>query len=344
MSSNVFNSLRTVTAVSALCSVLSACSVNGTYPDATEPDAAKLRFISTSQNATLDYFDAQHCDGLTTGILNNIFLADTRRRVDMKIAPPADAKGYLEIKLTPGKEAFLKVNTLASSSVCGTALNLTPKAGTEYELTLDDAPGQCTFLLERLTRINGKEVRQPMPMFETGLPACNGHNRVFPAPLPDTAERTALIDAIVETKAQSMPGHAGAASGLHDKVSMLFAERKAQLAQLKLPDDYWVHYLQNLEVYEREADQRHERALEYYKKVYRMRLQGTDDQMLKRWLHPDSDDARAIVEANDKIMLRYYQNTSKAVVLDTIDRHVQRMSQLDKRFSVCERSALCWQY
>ena len=37
-------------------------------------DAAKLRFISNTSNTTIDVYDAEHCMGQTTGMLNNIFL------------------------------------------------------------------------------------------------------------------------------------------------------------------------------------------------------------------------------------------------------------------------------
>ena len=74
-------------ALSALFVLLGGCSVNGSYPDAIEPDAAKLRFVANTSNATLDYFDAAHCDGQTTGILNNMLLSDTARRVGMTQGP-----------------------------------------------------------------------------------------------------------------------------------------------------------------------------------------------------------------------------------------------------------------
>lgn len=93
--SPIFPSLRALTAL-VLMSLLAGCSLNGTYPDATEPDAAKLRFISNTSNTTIDVYDPQHCMGQTTGMLNNIFLVDTRRRVDMSVPPPAKARGLLE--------------------------------------------------------------------------------------------------------------------------------------------------------------------------------------------------------------------------------------------------------
>lgn len=149
--SPVFPSPRALTAL-VLTSLLAGCSVNGTYPDATEPDAAKLRFISNTSNTTIDVYDAQHCMGQTTGMLNNIFLVDTRRRVGMSVPPPAKARGLLEFKLAPGKETMLMINTNGGSYVCGKSMSLTPKAGEEYEVTFDMARGICTTSLQRLTR------------------------------------------------------------------------------------------------------------------------------------------------------------------------------------------------
>ncbi|WP_256344686.1 hypothetical protein [Pseudomonas sp. I8001] len=92
MSLSLLHSPRAFIAL-ALVTLLSGCSVHGTYPDAAEPDAAKLRFISNTTNSTLFVYDAQHCMGETTGILNNMFLVDTKRRVDMLVPPPPTAHG-----------------------------------------------------------------------------------------------------------------------------------------------------------------------------------------------------------------------------------------------------------
>lgn len=336
--------LKVSTAFALACCLLSACSVNGTYPDASEPDAAKLRFISKAQNSTLDYFDADHCEGLTTGMLNNILMADTGRRVDMKISPPADAKSYLEIKLKPGKDAFLRVNTNGGSYVCGNAFNFTPEPGEEYELTLDTDPGKCTTLLQRLTRVNGRDMRRPLPMFETGLSACNGRSPLFPKPLSETPQRAALINLIVEDSALKIPGDGVSPHRSHEKIDSLIIERKLLIGPISLPNEYWAQYRHNLKVYEDEATNNHLRSLEFYKNVYRMRLQGTQDEVLHQWLSPTDQAVEARVVANDKIMVQYYENTKKSMALETVNRHLKRMSQLDMRFDVCEQFAECWKY
>ncbi|BCQ61028.1 hypothetical protein PBOI14_27780 [Pseudomonas sp. Boi14] len=83
-----FSQWRVRGAVSIAALLLGGCSFNGTYPDASAPDAAKLRFISSSDSSTLDLFDAEHCGGQTTGLLNNLFSANTRRRAAMSAAAP----------------------------------------------------------------------------------------------------------------------------------------------------------------------------------------------------------------------------------------------------------------
>ncbi|WP_071870597.1 hypothetical protein [Atopomonas hussainii] len=344
MQLSFLNATQTVIAVGVLCSLLSACSVNGTYSDAREPDAAKLRFIANAPNATLDYYDAQYCEGLTTGMLNNMLMANAERRAGMKVAPPADTKSYLEIKLQPGKEAFLRVNTNSGSSVCGNAFNFTPQSGGEYELVFATEPGRCTTLLRRLTHINGGDVRSPLPMFETGLPACSGRSPLFPAPLPSTPQRNALIDAIIETSATSIPHVPEMKYDLEGKLDKLVVERKTLIGSLKLPDEYWAQYRRNLEILEDDLNNSHERALEFYKNVYRMRLQRTEDEVLEQWLMPKDGAIRERVAANDKAMVLYYANTAKSVALETMDNHLARMSQLDQQFGVCERFLDCWRY
>lgn len=57
---------RRALGATAFALLLSGCSVSGTYPDAIEPDAAKLRFSSDMSSSTLALFDEQHC-GPSTG-------------------------------------------------------------------------------------------------------------------------------------------------------------------------------------------------------------------------------------------------------------------------------------
>lgn len=348
---SLFCSLRGVTLAVLLSSLLSGCSFNGNYPDATEPDAAKLRFVANTENATLNYFDGAHCDGLSTGLLNNLFSGDTQRRVGMSVAPLASAKGYLEIKLKPDQDAYLQIQTLGSYSVCGNSLNLTPERGAEYELTLDSGRGYCTVLLQRVQRIDGKDVRRPIPIVRNGLPACIGRNPMFvklPDALPDTPRRVALINQIIDSSIIPVmkpdPVKDASARSTPEKLDSLIAERKGKLG-FTLPDDYWALYRQNLIAFDDEAAQDKTQTLKRYTDEYRLRLQRLDEPKLELWAaKPEgqsiSNNAEAFAEF--KSMTIYYFQASKGVLLGTINHHLDRMAQMDRQYGVCERYSECW--
>ncbi|NWE12951.1 hypothetical protein [Pseudomonas yamanorum] len=162
-------------AVAALfVSVLAGCAAKSNYVDATEPDAAKLRFVSNSSNAKLYYLDDQHCAGREAGALNNLYVPDTPRRAGMIVPPPAKARGFLEIKVKPGTEGYVFVSTDGYSWMCGFQIGLTPEANAEYEVTLNVRGNKCGVELSRLGRVDGKDVRVPMPAVQNGTPACLG--------------------------------------------------------------------------------------------------------------------------------------------------------------------------
>lgn len=346
-----FNSSRAVAIVTFVSALLSGCSVNGTYPDATEPDAAKLRFVANTENATLDYFDGTHCDGLTTGILNNLFLGDTSRRAGMSSAPPADARGYLEIKLKPEQDAYLRVNTLSTFSVCGTTLNLTPERNAEYELTFDARPGQCRTLLQRVTRVDGKDVRTPVPIERKGLPACIGRSPLFvklPDPLPDTPHRVTLINQIIDDSTNPAmkpdPAKDNSDRSTPEQLDKLLAERQGKLG-FTLPDDYWALYRQNLIAFDDEAAQNKAQTFKRYTDEYRLRLQRLDDQQLEAWAKPEDKSAKPVNKAafeQYKAMTLFYFEAQKNVLVETINHHLDRMAQMDRQYKVCERYSECW--
>ncbi|OWP73631.1 hypothetical protein [Pseudomonas sp. K2I15] len=333
----------------ALVSLLSGCSVHGTYPDATEPDAAKLRFISNTSNTTLDIYDAQHCTGQTTGMLNNFLMADTKRRADMLVPPPAKARGLLEIKLAPGKDTMLMINTNGGSYVCGKSFNLTPKAGEEYEVIFDLQGGRCSTLLQRLSRLDGKDVRIPQPLFETGMPSCQGKGPIFGKLLPDTPQRTVLIDRIIEERAQLITAivsenKVDRMQTSPQELDELIAKRKALMGSYNLPPDYWNQYRQNYELSNKESAGRITRALGLYTDVYRLRLRGTEDAILEQWMQPKDSAIKVRVAENDKLMLQYYGNARKSVTMEVVNHHMERMAQLDQRFDVCAHFDKCARY
>ncbi|WP_041023432.1 hypothetical protein, partial [Pseudomonas sp. SHC52] len=239
-------------ALSALFVLLGGCSVNGSYPDATEPDAAKLRFVADTSNATLDYFDAAHCDGQTTGILNNLLLGDTARRVGMSVPAPKDAKGYLEVKLKPGEQIHLRTNMNTGYAVCGKGFNLTPEANAEYEVRFKADSKYCMTQLQRLQRIDGKDVRTPIPLVKNDFPACAGRNPLFPKTYPDTPHRLELMNRVIDKSlvvtVKTDPAKEKVENYSPEKLDTLISERKAKLG-FDLPADYWTLYRENLKTF-----------------------------------------------------------------------------------------------
>ncbi|MFC6336049.1 hypothetical protein GIR22_00690 [Pseudomonas sp. CCM 7891] len=347
MSLSLSHSSRALAAL-ALVSLLSGCSIHGSYPDATAPDAAKLRFISNTSNTTLDIYDAQHCTGQTTGMLNNFLMGDTKRRVDMLVPPPAKARGMLEVKLASGKETMLMINTNGGSYICGKAFSFTPKAGEEYEVIFDMERDRCSTLFQRLARFGGEDVRIPQPVFDNGFPVCQGQSPIFAKPLPDTAQRTVLINRILAENAQAItrldPPKAAGSTLPSEKIDELVTQRKALMGAVTLPEDYWTQYRQNLKLSNDEVSGRQSRALSLYTDTYRLRLRSIEDSILQQWLQPTDSSVRQRVTSSDEYMVRYYMNTSKSVALETINHHMERMAQLDQHFDVCARFDKCWRY
>lgn len=327
--------------------LLSGCSFNGTYPDATEADAAKLRFISGMDNVTLDVFDVAHCGGQTTGLMNNLFSADTARRADMRIAPSTEDEPYLEIRLKPGNEVLLRPNTLSTGSVCTNAFNFVPQANSEYELTFSFRGRQCVSSLMRLHELNGQVTRSPVPLLNNGLPACAGKNPVFPAApktLPDTPERTTMIERIIDDSITTQMKTELAPGSEADRLQAIDKGLKARQQKISftLPTAYWTEYRQNLEAFTQDVMASKARTLQLYKDDYRTRLRQLDTAELKRLL-PDSDtaDESRILEVNSS-RTQYYRMLTEDVFKQSYSQHLTRMADLDRRYGVCERFAECW--
>lgn len=338
---------RMLGAVSIAALFLGGCSFNGSYLDATEPDAAKLRFISSNESSTLDLFDPKHCDGQTTGLLNNLFAANTRRRAGMSVPAPNDAKAYLEVRLQPGHELFARANTLSTGSVCTVAFNFTPQSGGEYEANFRYVDNRCQITLNRLRQINGKFVRSPITLTNKGLPDCAGRSPSFskPAVVPtQTAERAALIAQIVDASviAKMKPDAADAPLDREVLLDKAVEQRKQRL-DFNLSDAYWAEYRQNMEGFTDEMTSTKARSLKLYKDYYSNRLGLLDTPAIKELL-PDSETAdhnKAMTTNN--AMLEYYYRTQRELLKETLSEHQARMADLDQRFGVCKRFAACWQ-
>lgn len=339
--------LRTPITTTVLMLLLSGCSIHGSYPDATETDAAKLRFISDLDSATLAVFDAEHCGGRTTGILNNLFIANTSRRADMSIAPPPDTKAYLEIRLQPESEVVLQVNTQGRSSVCGSMFSYTPQSGAEYELTFDYSGKMCRALLNRLHQVGDQVSRSPVPLLNNGLPACAGSNALFPkAPVaqPDTQERVSMIEQIIaESLTESMKAEQPQLDKalLDESFDKRIDERTRRMG-FTLPKEYWDEYQQNIDIAAQELSTSKQRTLKRYEDEYRKYLRQLDTAELRKLVpNSASTDKNRVLTVNIR-MLRYYRTASSEVLRENLSNHLTRMADLDKRYAVCERFADCW--
>ncbi len=327
--------------------LLGGCAINGSYTDATEPDAAKLRFISDLSSATLNVFDEQHCGGRTTGLLNNLFAPNSKRRADMVVEPPAGAKPYLEIRVPAGRELYLHVNTQGTSSVCGSGFNLTPRSGSEYEVTFDTVGRQCRVSLSSLNKVDGKVARLPIPVVYKGMPACEGTSPLFPKPAkrqPDSPQRTAMMEQIIEgsliEEMQPKPPSIPDADRLAMREKTL-EERKQQMG-LSLPDAYWNEYRNNMAQFGEDMDSLKSIALQHYKDEYRLRLgQLNTDELRKRVPDTAATDASLALLQNN-VMLHYYHGLEKQIIKESLSQHFSRMADLDRRFGVCERFVNCW--
>lgn len=174
------------------------------------------------------------------------------------------------------------------------------------------------------------------------MPSCAGKSPIFGKVIPDTPHRTALINAIVETHIQLITLMEPDTAQRPQAVEEAIAERKARFGQFTPPEAYWTQYRQNYALVNQEMAGRKARTLALYERVYRMRLSGTEDAILEQWQNPTDAGVVERVKANDKLMAQYYQNTSKAVMVDIVNHHMERMSQLDQRFDVCAHDDQCW--
>lgn len=156
---------------------LTGCGINGTYSDPTDQDAAKLRLVSRLTSATLIYVDDKNCSTYTTGILNNPLVPNSDRRVGMWSPPPAGIN-YLEIKLKPGKPAYLKAN-MGGETMYTVPFTFVPKPGAEYEATFTGHNYYETITLEKLEQHNGVTLRQAVPFSKEQPESCQKANSFF---------------------------------------------------------------------------------------------------------------------------------------------------------------------
>ncbi|WP_028694050.1 hypothetical protein [Pseudomonas cremoricolorata] len=341
-----FSQCRVLGAASVFALSLSGCMFNGNYPDATGDDAAKLRFISSNDNTVMALFDAEHCDGRSTGMLNNIFSANANRRADMRVAPPAGAKAYVEVRLQPGVDYFAQANTNGTGYVCTLRFNLVPQKHGEYEVSFDSSRKGCELTLNVLTEQNGKALRTPLPMVERGLPSCAGANPIFPKiePMaPQSPERSALIERIIDASIidKMKPELNRPLQSLQTSIDTTVQTRKARMG-IDLPAAYWSEYRSNIERFLADTQQAKVDVLQGYKDYYRRQLAPMDTADLERLL-PDNPKAdRSVSASNNSNMLEFYNRSEQQVLRENYSAHQARMADLDRRFDVCARFAGCW--
>jgi hypothetical protein len=148
----------------------SGCSVNGSYVDPNGDDVAKVRLVAINTSATLDWYNGKTCEGKTTGILNNMFMSNTKRRADMK-APLDEGEDFLEIAVTPDEPVYLYLNTSGYMTVCSIPFNFVPKARAEYEARFFNTPGKCNLRVSQLIMEQGQLVKMPVNISKA-LPPC----------------------------------------------------------------------------------------------------------------------------------------------------------------------------
>lgn len=326
--------------------LLSGCTSNekSLYVDANEPEAAKLRYLSDMTDASIGYFDAEHCAGKIAGKLNGGAWTQSQRQVGMTIAPLYPKRDYLEIKLKPLQGEMLRVLARTHGlAFCTVSVNFTPQPNAEYELVFNKYPGnKCKAELSRLRHFDGKDTRTAVITAQDSLPSCAGSGPLFPtvATLPDTPQRLAWIERIVQaTVSEQMRP-----TTQKPKVNLdrLIAQSKEKFGA-NLPDDYWQRYRQNVATYYQETAELKDLALPRYIDAYKTRLRSVDDQHLQTWAGTRKIAQREGPELQIfDSMATFYTQESARLEGDILFRHQERMVELDTQYDVCKTYSDCW--
>jgi hypothetical protein len=204
--------------------------------------------------------------------------------------------------------------------------------------------------MQRLQRVDGKDVRTPVTIRRDGFAACEGRSPIFPKPpalLPDTPERTAMMDRIIAgstfVRMTSDTARDKVAGNSPEKIDSLISERKAKLG-FNLPDEYWTLYRQNLEAFDQDFAAKKTQVMQRSTDEYRKRLSSVDDKQLKAWTGT-GEAAKPMNSAPaelEKTMVMFYFQTDRAVTVETINRHLDRMAKMEQQYDVCSRYADCW--
>lgn len=333
--------MKLKTTLLLLSCALAGCTSRAPYPDAQEPNAAKLRFVSTVGSATLNYYDAANCEGLKAGTLNSVLSGKSERRVQMLAPPPLRMKDYLEIKVKPGVDVYLQAADLDTPSACSTLTTFKPQPGAEYELSFRMSGTTCTARLDRLEVNNGEPVRQGVPPGGV-LRTCAGSGTLFPkreAQKPDTAQREQWIQQIVNAATDPKMREQSAPTPVDEQA---IAERKAKIG-FKLPDAYWDAYRQSLVLFHADMAGVKEETLTLYQQSFGERLRTLDDTNLERLAHAaESGTPDKLMDAMKIYMAQQYVRLGVQRALLASDRQLTRAGELDAKYRVCSKYKGCW--
>lgn len=333
--------MKLKTALLLLSCAFAGCSSKLPYPDTQEPNAAKLRFVSTDRGAVLNYYDAAHCEGLSVDTINNILAGKSERRVQMLAPPPLRMKDYLEIKVKPGVDVYLQAANMDTPSACSTVTTFKPQPGAEYELSFRMNGNTCTARLDRLEVDNGELVRKAVPPGGF-LRACAGSGSLFPkrdTQKPDSALREQWIQQIVNAATDPKMREKSIPTPVDEKE---IAERKAKIG-FTLPDDYWDAYRQSLMLFHAEMAGVKEETLTLYQQSFSERLRTVDDANLER-LARDAENGTPdkLMDAMKIYMAQQYVRLGVQRALLASDRQLTRAGELDAKYQVCNRFKGCW--
>lgn len=311
----------------------------GNYRDAPEPEAAKLRFITDMPSTTLGIEDAQRCEAQSTGLLNNLFAANPRRRVDMTFPAQPDIPTYIEVRMPAGRDTTMLMNSLGSGAVpCTVGIAFTPQSGAEYELTFERSKRGCQARVERLRHFEGQDLRVPLLIAPRIYPACQA---AAPKPVL-TAQRQALQDQIVEQSLVEEMQPPQPSLGITQTLADFRVKARQVQLKLALPQAYWERYRQNLITQIEQDNAAKGQALVAYKERYQARLSVLSDKDLRTLLpgSPTLDQSQAM--ATNLAMLEYFRVLEQAFERQAAIDEQSRMAQLDRDYKVCERSRECW--
>lgn len=276
-----------------------------------------------------------------------MLLSDTARRVGMSVPAPEDARGYLEVKLKPGEQIHLRTNMNSGYAVCGKGFNFTPEANAEYEVTFKSEKNFCLTQLQRLQRVDGKDVRTPIPILKKDFPACAGRNALFPKTYPDTPHRLELMSRVIDKSlvvtVKTDPAKEKVEPYSPEKLDTLISERKAKLG-FELPADYWTLYRENLKTFGDDMAQNKAHSMEHFKDEYQTRLRQLKDEQLEQWALPKTANAKpekAEIDLDVAMMVEYFR-IGNGVTVEAVGHPLERMAQMDERYGVCGRFAECW--